>query len=314
MINDRKMSKFVRVIISVILLVILFKLIDWSIFLEQIARVSLLQAIITIPLFFLGVFFSVLRWRLILDFLGIHISKKVAFRLYLEGSFLNNFIPTSVGGDIYKYFILSRLQPLKKKEAFVSLFFERGAGLLTFFVLNLLLSIFFYRLIFEHKALFLFEVLIFIVFLAFLFFLFSIHNSLKIGRIIKKYIDKFEFSSIPLNWVNKVWVLPAVIYSVFFTIVIVAIRFSYLLALGASFPIMHLLFFTTIIQLAGVLPVSLNSIGISEGLIVFLYSLVGISPEIAFAVAILERFIMIVASSVGATTFHKKYRHDLHVS
>ncbi|MFA6570611.1 MAG: hypothetical protein WCT77_05180, partial [Bacteroidota bacterium] len=61
----------------------------------------------------------------------------------------------------------------------------------------------------------------------------------------------------------------------------------------------YILLVSTITQIIGILPISLNSIGVTEGLNVFLFALVGVPLEISFAIALIGRMSLICTSSVG---------------
>jgi glycosyltransferase 2 family protein len=304
-----KVPKVIRVLISLSLLVILFSFIHWQVFLDQVKNIRLLLVLATVPMFFLGVYFSTLRWHSILKYLKVSLTKKNAFRLYLEGSFLNNFLPASVGGDVYKYLILSKDRPTQKKEIIASMFFERGAGFSVFIFVNLLLASLFYPSIPENNTLYLLEIFISLgAASSLILYVFRKYIAKKCECILSYFVsNKSRVDIIPFLFekINKTWIIPAIIYSFLFTVVIVSIRLCYLFAFGVSVNPIYVLFFTTIIQVAGVLPISLNSLGVSEGLMVFLYTLIGISPEIALGVALVERAVVTIMSATGALTLHR---------
>ena len=58
-------------------------------------------------------------------------------------------------------------------------------------------------------------------------------------------------------------------------------------------------FITAWISLLSLIPLSLNSIGITEGAFVVLYGTVGVLPSEALAAALLVRFGMIILSLLG---------------
>jgi glycosyltransferase 2 family protein len=57
-------------------------------------------------LFFASLLLSSLRWEAFLRSLGISLPRRTLARLYLVGTFFNAFLPTGVGGDAYKSFIV----------------------------------------------------------------------------------------------------------------------------------------------------------------------------------------------------------------
>jgi uncharacterized protein (TIRG00374 family) len=69
------------------------------------------------------------RWQLFLTAQGTHVPVRSLFGYYLIGMFLNNFLPSAVGGDVVKACYLGR-RTGKPGEAAASVFLERFTGLL----------------------------------------------------------------------------------------------------------------------------------------------------------------------------------------
>jgi uncharacterized protein (TIRG00374 family) len=69
------------------------------------------------------------RWQLFLTARGTHVPVRSLFSYYLIGMFLNNFLPSAVGGDVVKAYYLGR-RTGRLGEAAASVFLERFTGLL----------------------------------------------------------------------------------------------------------------------------------------------------------------------------------------
>jgi uncharacterized protein (TIRG00374 family) len=69
------------------------------------------------------------RWQLFLRARGTHVPVRSLFGYYLIGMFLNNFLPSAVGGDVVKAGYLYR-RTGRMGEAAASVFLERFTGLL----------------------------------------------------------------------------------------------------------------------------------------------------------------------------------------
>jgi len=85
-----------------------------------------------------------LRWWLLLRSQKISISFWAVVRLYLLGWFYNNFMPGSVGGDLLRAWYITR-HTAKKFEAVLSVFIDRLIGLLSTFVIAVFFYMFFLR-------------------------------------------------------------------------------------------------------------------------------------------------------------------------
>lgn len=84
------------------------------------------------------------RWWLLLGTQSIHIGFWAAIRLYFLGWFYNNFMPSSVGGDLIRAWYVTK-HTEKRLEAALSVFVDRVIGLFS----TLTIAIFFY-LLFMH--------------------------------------------------------------------------------------------------------------------------------------------------------------------
>jgi len=72
----------------------------------------------------------VIRWRLLLRVLSIHISLWVGLKLHFLGWFYNNALPSSVGGDLLRaWYVTHHCDRNKRTEAALSVFFDRAIGL-----------------------------------------------------------------------------------------------------------------------------------------------------------------------------------------
>jgi glycosyltransferase 2 family protein len=70
---------------------------------------------------------SSVKWSLFIHERGIEISQLRLFNLYLIGKFFNNFLPSMVGGDIARTYLLGRLIN-SHSRSFASVFLERATG------------------------------------------------------------------------------------------------------------------------------------------------------------------------------------------
>lgn len=61
--------------------------------------------------------------------IGLELSEKYSFKLYLLGMFYNQFLPGGVGGDGYKIYLLRKRYNIPTKRLISTLFFDRVSGL-----------------------------------------------------------------------------------------------------------------------------------------------------------------------------------------
>lgn len=86
------------------------------------------------------------KWSLFLRHRGYAMTQASLFRLYLIGYFFNNFIPSSVGGDLARIYILGRQMSSHSVSA-ASVILERGTGVFGLVFLAALVGLFNQRIL-----------------------------------------------------------------------------------------------------------------------------------------------------------------------
>lgn len=81
------------------------------------------------------------RWYLVMQPLGYRQSFGFFLKSYFKGSFFNQGLPTSIGGDAVRVLDVARLGE-RKRNAFVGVFIDRVLGLIGLLVINLVVNLF----------------------------------------------------------------------------------------------------------------------------------------------------------------------------
>src|SRR5690554_5071113 len=74
--------------------------------------------------------------------MGLQLSERYNFKLYLLGLFYNLFLPGGVGGDGYKIYFLRRKFKVKGRRLLTAVFFDRLSGLWALALITSVLIIF----------------------------------------------------------------------------------------------------------------------------------------------------------------------------
>ncbi len=127
----KKLLTVVKVAVAVIILTVLYRRIESSDGFQRLLNdqkhwsyLVVAQALVV------GAFcFSFVRWFLLVRGLGLEFRLRDAFRLGSLGFMLNQFFPGSVGGDLFKAVFIAREQPEQKTEAVATVFIDRVIGL-----------------------------------------------------------------------------------------------------------------------------------------------------------------------------------------
>ncbi len=277
----------VKVLISLILLSILWTKVDKASLVENIKGINI-NFLPLIVFFILGNYIvSSMRWKKLLGiYEGVeHISLFMLVKLYFIGSFFNNFLPTSIGGDVYKAFRLGKYINDQSK-AFASTFMERFSGVV---ILALLASV---GLITTYRWAGLGIFVLFCMGVVMGLFTLSL-----LGKKIKK-IGKF-IDALKAYRGRKDIVSYALVTSVFVQLFSILTQHFIFISLGYNIPLTFSLFAFPVIILASFLIPSQNSFGVQDALYAGFFSQVGVSVEGAFSASIVFHLIRLVVSLLG---------------
>jgi glycosyltransferase 2 family protein len=124
----------VKLLVSVVFFGVLLSFVKTNELMAVFARVNWLYLSVAILLSPCMVLASCAKWKLILDLKGEKVSFWQLLKIYLIGYFFSNILPSTVGGDVVRFYYAGRLignQPF----AAVSVFFERFSGIVLLFFL-----------------------------------------------------------------------------------------------------------------------------------------------------------------------------------
>jgi len=287
-----------RVVISVTLVLVIISQVDFHILGNLFYSLNPVYFSLTLLLLFADRFLMAFKWNLLIRVKEIGLSVWQSFRIYLISNFFGVFLPTTIGGDMYRIYYTSN-KGGQGEEIAASVILERFIGAISsalFAVIGFLLMIGLY----PHLLLDLSTVLVIFGFLIFSLVLFWISiqrftlTSLKYilsswgsNRFVKKWF-RFHGAYLGYGQYKKtllVFFILSVVEQAFFVFA------NYLCARAINLNV-ELIYFFSIIPICQILkriPISINSIGVQEGLFVFLFSRVGVSVTEAFSLAILAR-------------------------
>lgn len=260
-----------------------------------------------------------LRWWLLLRSQSIFISLSAAVKLFFLGWFYNNFMPGSVGGDLLRAWYVTRHTD-KKFEAVLSVFVDRVIGLSS----TLVIAAFFYTLflrdenleittgvgglinaIAAYKSVFFWAVVIFTIILCMLLLhtksrsmLLNVCSSIRQSafRMIIKLRD-----AVVIYCKKPLTILLAFGLTVFLQLL--AITAFWLLGrnMGIQAPVKYYYVFFTLTWVLGAVPVSIGGAVVVEGMLTYLFStFAGVAEGAAFALALCQRIVWMLASLPGA--------------
>lgn len=143
--KTKKIFTFIRIAVVVVLItwgaVWLSREVGWGNLAETFLRINLGVFVAALGIFAIGQVIVALRWWLLLRSQSIFIKFSASVRLHFLGLFYNNFLPSSVGGDVVRAWYVTKHTD-KRFEAALSVFVDRAIGLLS----TMIIAAFFYTL------------------------------------------------------------------------------------------------------------------------------------------------------------------------
>ena len=251
-----------------------------------------------------GIAVSAYKWKKLAEFKKINLSFVDSFKLYLTGTFVNNFMPSFIGGDTYRAYQIGK-KDKKYPEAASSVVMDRLTGLFDAMILSLIFSLGNFKTISQNHILVVLNLIILVsVILVILFFItrraviwkkFATHKSK-----VTKYIPEsfLKFISELTHYHNSTSVLlQAVLWSFAFGLIgLAATNYVLFLALGVKINPLDYLSVIFLISFISSIPISINNIGIKEWAYITFFGFFGVGTSVVITVAILSRFLQMFLS------------------
>ncbi|KPK41359.1 MAG: hypothetical protein AMJ78_05735 [Omnitrophica WOR_2 bacterium SM23_29] len=246
------------------------------------------------------------RLKKILAVQGLNLNFKEAIYLNFIGLFFNNFLPTSVGGDLVKAYYATK-KTSKKLESFSSVFFDRFFGFLSIGLLALLGIIFLNRGIKDKSLLWGSVIFLIVVFSTFIIFLNKTLAKVLFSRLLGLSIfregSKLRrlYNAINAYKAHKVIIAQLIGISLVAQLVFVVAVYVLIKGLSQNISFLYLLLIIPLVSVASMVP-SINGLGVREGAYIYFLSEF-INKESAFAVSILILAIIFITSFVGGILY-----------
>lgn len=263
----------------------------------------------------LSILLMSIRWQIVLNNYDVKISVKRLSGFYMIGLFFNNFLPTSIGGDIVRiYRVIGDTD--NRTASFTSVIVERVLGIAA--TLFLAITSLFYvshyfsddRILYTSIILFGLIVSSFILVtrkkpFEFLIKVFDKITLLNIGEKVHKLIEAIFI----LKEKRRVFIWVFIL-SILSQVAIVFMNYAVVRALDIQVDLSYLFLVIPITIILTMLP-SINGVGVRDGGFIFLLSKVGVSGAAAISLSFMNVIIPMVLSIWGGLLFlvqRKKFK------
>jgi glycosyltransferase 2 family protein len=238
------------------------------------------------------------RWNVFLNLIGYQIPLITLIKINFESIFWGTLLPSSDGFAVIRLYKIERKYSDFPGKAGSSVIAEK---LLGFFILCLFALIFSFTLkTIPNFFLIRLIILLFILLIALLtlvIFKESFYNSLlklllktKINVKVSVFISNIHDTLFKLPKLPMLSsAIPLIIIVQLCTFINVFLLFK---VVGIDIPFIYHLALMPVIQIISLLPLTLSGLGIREGAFVYFYGFLGVPPEVAFSISILNFLIL----------------------
>jgi hypothetical protein len=302
-------GRFIKPLVSLSLYALIFRFTDVGAIVGRITAARLEYVAAGVALYAAGQALSAWRWRLLLDPVELHVPYRRVLSFYFIGMFFNLFLPTIVGGDAVKALLLAR-ETGKPARSAIAVFMERDLGLLALLLIAVGAAWWAPPVTLFGLRLSVLAVLLLVGFLAV--------NAVLMHPAVYAAADRL-IQATPLRavraraaslyeamtpyWSAHRTLVAAFLLSVIFQAVVIGVVFLNARALHFDLPLTAVTLFVPLISLGGMMPVSVNGLGVREALYILLFGRIGVPTEISVSLALLYLAVTFVASLPGGILY-----------
>jgi len=307
----RLLSTLIKVAVTAALYAAVFYMIDMGKLWERLQTVRVGWVALGVIVYAAGQWLSAWRWWLLLRPVSLDVPYLRMVGFYFIGMFFNIFLPTIVGGDAVKALLLTRETGAPARST-MSVFMERNVGL--FALLAIATAAAFVAPPVDVKGFNLLQLTL-LVFAGFVAVNIVLANKpayrlvdhlvalTPLARIRSRAASLYE-AVVPYREARwRGLVAAAAAQSFLFQAVVILVVFLNANALGLRVPVSALAVFVPLISLAGMLPVSVNGLGIREALYLLLFGQIGVPADAAVSMALLYFAVTLAASLPGGVVY-----------
>jgi glycosyltransferase 2 family protein len=305
----RRFGRWLKPTVSIALYLLVFYWTDAGTVLGRLRAVDLAPVVAAIVLYAAGQALSAFRWRLLLGPVSLAASYGRLVGFYFTGMFFNLFLPTIVGGDAVKALLLAR-DTGEPARATMSVFMERNTGLCALLAValaavaiapavslgRLSLSTLIWLLAGAYAA-------VNIVLLSPSAYRVAdrLIAATPLARMRPRAASLYEALA-PYKSATPT-IAAAIGLSLVFQALVIAVVFLNARALSLAVPLSAVAVFVPLVSLAGMVPVSVNGLGVREALYILFFGKIGVSAELAVSLALLYLAVTLVSSLPGGLVY-----------
>ena len=309
--NKKLILLLLRIIISVSLIVFLVKtqFKDIRSALEIIKSANKPLLILSLSTHIFGIWITAVRWNTLLVTQKVKLGTSTLTLTVLIGFFFNNFLPTSIGGDVFRTYDAAKKANIPIETSASIIIVERFSGIIstsTYAVIALFLGF----TAIGNQSFIIPVIIFFIICIIIAFFILNpsmlrlnkLINRIKFLKKVKEKLANIYFTF--LSFKKFKWVLVRVmIYSFLLQFAVILNYFLAAKSLGINLNLTAFIFIVPVVTIIAMVPISIGGIGIRENTLVFIMTAIGVGSEQAALCALLIFLMLIFIGIIGGIIY-----------
>jgi len=281
--------------------------VNWSEVFRNILSISPWLVILYMAVLTIGMVMSSYKWKFLAEYKKFKFSLFDYFKYYLAGTFINNFMPSFIGGDAYKSYQIGQ-KDKRYVEATSTVFVDRITGLVGAIFLALAFSLLNIRNVLKSDTLIIVNILVVLSFSSDV-----IIAGMKKSEFWKGLARKFLPGKI-LHLIKEIYsygddkklIKRAVWWAMFYDVIGIALV-NYILFWAFNIHIGPLNYLSAVFltSIVASIPISINNIGIKEWSYIAFFGAFGADPSAVITVSILSRFLQMFVSLFALPVYLK---------
>jgi len=309
--NKKAILLVTRIVISASLIVFLIKtqIKAFSDIIEILKSSNKVLLLLSLSTHTLGTYITAVRWKALLNTQEVKLSTATLSATVLIGSFFNNFLPTSIGGDVFRTYDVSKKAKIPLSTSASVILVERFSGVVsaaTYAVIALFLGF----TAIGHRSVII-PIVIFFVVTVILAFLIINPSLFRLGKIsgkfkfIRKLKEKLSnvYNTLASFKKYKVVLIEVMIFSFLLQFTVILNWYLAAMALGINLTLTSFIFIVPVVAVIAMIPISIGGIGLRENSLAFIMVAMGVNNEKAALCSLIILFMLIIMGGVGGIIY-----------
>ncbi len=257
----------------------------------------------------LGTYITAVRWKALLNTQKVKLSTATLSITVLIGSFFNNFLPTSIGGDVFRAYDASKKGNIPLGTSASVILVERFSGVVsaaTYAIIALFLGF----TTIGHRSVIIPIIIFFVIslILSFLIINPSLFKLDKISRkfkLIRKLTEKLSnvYNTLASFKKYKAVLVEVLIFSFLLQFTVILNWWLASMALGIDLSLTAFIFIVPVVATIAMIPISVGGIGLRENSLVFIMVAMGVNNEKAVLCSLLILLMLIIMGAIGGVIY-----------